>query len=100
MSFFRWVFRVLQPISPAAAAWLAERLVFTERGPPGSAQARAFLATGQRFVIEVEGRRVVGWRWGPAAAPIIYLVQGWGSRGVRLAAFVEPRPPAGARGRT
>src|ERR1700752_2205163 len=90
MSFFRWVFRVLQPISPPAAAWLAERLFFAAPRRRISADARAFLATGQRFVIEVEGRRVVGWRWGPAAAPIIYLVQGWGSRGVRLAAFVEP----------
>jgi alpha-beta hydrolase superfamily lysophospholipase len=92
MNFFRWVFRVLQPISPAAAAWLAERLFFTARRSRISPDARAFLATGRRFRLEVEGRRVVGWRWGSAeaAAPLVYLVHGWGSRGARLAAFVEP----------
>lgn len=90
MNFFRWVFRVLQPVSPAAAAWLAERLFFTARRSRISPDARAFLATGQRFMLEVEGRRVVGWRWGSAEAPLVYLVHGWGSRGARLAAFVEP----------
>jgi len=63
MTLFRWVFRVLQPVSPAAAAWLAERLFFTARRSRISPEARAFLATGQRFTLEVEGRRVVGWRW-------------------------------------
>jgi serine aminopeptidase S33 family len=96
MRFFRWVFRVLQPVSPAAAAWLAERLFFTARRSRISSDARAFLATGRRFTLEVEGRRVVGWRWGStearagAGAPLVYLVHGWGSRGARLAAFVEP----------
>lgn len=92
MTFFRWVFRVLQPVSPAAAAWLAERLFFTARRRRISPDARAFLATGRRFTLEVEGRRVVGWRWGSteAGAPLVYLVHGWGSRGARLAAFVEP----------
>ncbi|MGE5804084.1 MAG: alpha/beta hydrolase [Gemmatimonadota bacterium] len=92
MRLFRWVFRVLQPVSPAAAAWLAERLFFTARRSRISPEARALLATGQRFTLEVEGRRVVGWRWGgsSAEAPPVYLVHGWGSRGARLAAFVEP----------
>ena len=92
MTFFRWVFRVLQPVSPAAAAWLAERLFFTARRSRISPEARAFLATGRRFTLAVEGRRVVGWRWGgdSAKAPLVYLVHGWGSRGARLAAFVEP----------
>lgn len=90
MTFFRWVFRVLQPVSPAAAAWLAERLFFTARRRRLSPDARAVLATGRRFALEVEGRRVVGWRWGSAEAPLVYLVHGWGSRGARLAAFVEP----------
>src|SRR5512139_1804558 len=92
MTLFRWVFRVLQPVSPAAAAWLAERLFFTARRSKISPEARALLATGQRFTLEVEGRRVVGWRWGgsSAEAPLVYLVHGWGSRGARLAAFVEP----------
>ena len=95
MKLFRWIFRLLQPVSPAAAAWLAERLFFTARRSRLSADARAFLATGRRFTLEVEGRRVVGWRWGSANKPLVYLVHGWGSRGTRLAAFVEPLLAAG-----
>jgi len=87
---FRWTFRILQPLSPAAAAWLAERFFFTPRQSALSPEARAFLATGRRFTLDVEGRRVVGWRWGTRDAPLAYLVHGWGSRGARLAAFVEP----------
>ena len=95
MKLFRWIFRVLQPISPAAAAWLAERVFFTARRSRLSADGRAFLATGRRFTLEVERRRVVGWRWGSVNQPLVYLVHGWGSRGNRLAAFVEPLMAAG-----
>lgn len=95
MKLFRWIFRVLQPVSPAAAAWLAERVFFTARRTRLSPEARVFLATGRRFTLEVEGRRVVGWRWGSAHRPLVYLVHGWGSRGTRLAAFIEPLIAAG-----
>jgi pimeloyl-ACP methyl ester carboxylesterase len=95
MNMFRWIFRVLQPLSPAGAAWLAERFFFTPRRSGLSPEARAFLATGRRFTLEVEGRRVVGWRWGTVDGPLAYLVHGWGSRGARLAAFVEPLVAAG-----
>jgi hypothetical protein len=95
MTLFRWIFRILQPISPRAAAWLAERLFFTARRSRLSPQGRALLATGRRFTVDVEGRRVVGWRWGAARQPFVVLVHGWGSRGARLAAFVEPLRSAG-----
>ena len=96
MRLFRWIFRVLQPLSPGAAAWLAERLFFTARRSRLTPEARALLATGREFTLVVEGRRVVGWRWdGDADAPLAYLVHGWGSRGARLAAFVEPLRAAG-----
>ena len=97
MRLFRWIFRVLQPLSPGAAAWLAERLFFTARRTRLSPEAGALLATGRQFTLAVEGRRVVGWRWdgADADAPLAYLVHGWGSRGARLAAFVEPLRAAG-----
>jgi predicted alpha/beta hydrolase family esterase len=97
MRFFRWIFRILQPISPRTAAWLAERLFFTARRTRLSPQARALLVTGRRFTVEVEGRHVAGWRWGADGAeqPFVVLVHGWGSRGARLAAFVEPLRSAG-----
>jgi pimeloyl-ACP methyl ester carboxylesterase len=94
---FRVVLRILQPISPAAAAWLADRLFFTAPRRGLSAGARAFLASGRRFTLRVDGRRVVGWRWGESdsAAPIVYLSHGWASRGARLAAFAQPLLTAG-----
>jgi len=91
MRFFRAVLRVLQPVSPALAAWLAERLFFTAPRRTLTPAARDFLATGQRFTLSVAGRRVVAWHWGDVrTAPIVYLSHGWASRGSRLAAFAAP----------
>lgn len=95
MRFLRALLRLLQTASPGTAAWLAERLFFTPPRTSASASVRAFLAGGRRFVLRVEGRRVVGWRWGDDGAPVVYLVHGWGGRGGRLAAFAEPLRAAG-----
>ena len=96
MRFFRAVFRVLQPLSPGLAAWLAERLFFTAPRRAVTPAAHAFLASGRQFTLRVEGRRVVAWHWGDVRnAPIVYLCHGWASRGSRLAAFTEPLLDAG-----
>jgi pimeloyl-ACP methyl ester carboxylesterase len=55
------------------------------------------LDRGRSFGVRVEGHRVAVWSWGPADAPIVYLVHGWGSRGGRLTAFVRPLVTAGFR---
>lgn len=96
MRLFRAVLRVLQPLSPGLAAWLAERLFFTAPRRALSRPARAFLATGQRFTLRVDGRHVVAWQWGDVrSAPVVYLSHGWASRGARLAAFAPPLLAAG-----
>lgn len=96
MRFFRVILRVLQRVSPTAAARLAERLFFTAPRRALSAPARAFLATGEQFTLRVGGRRVVAWQWGDVrTAPIVYLSHGWASRGARLAAFTPPLLAAG-----
>jgi pimeloyl-ACP methyl ester carboxylesterase len=96
MRLFRAVLRVLQPLSPALAAWLAERLFFTAPRRALSRPARAFLASGQRFTLRVDGRHVVAWQWGDVrSAPVVYLSHGWASRGARLAAFTPPLLAAG-----
>jgi len=46
------------------------------------------MARAEAFEMEVEGRRLACWRWGEG--PIVFLHHGWGSRGSRLAPFVEP----------
>ena len=88
-------FRVLQRLSPAAAARVAERLFFA---PPRALLApamRAELRRGRSFRLEVERHRIVGWSWGEG--PAVYLVHGWGSRGGRLTAHVRPLVAAGFR---
>lgn len=34
--------------------------------------------------------RLIGWRWGRRADPVVLLVHGWGGRGTQLKAFIAP----------
>ena len=95
MKALRAVFDIVQPVWPAGAAWLAERLFFTPPRSKRSANGRAALARARRFTLSVDRRRVVGWRWGEPDAPVVYLVHGWASRGSRLAGFTAPLLAAG-----
>lgn len=95
MVILKALFRILQRVSPAAAAWLAERLFFTPHKSRLTPPMRAVLDQGQPFQVEVEGQPIVGWSWGEG--PAVYLVHGWGSRGGRLAAYVQPLVHAGLR---
>ena len=95
MKFFRALLSILQPVWPGAAAWLSERLFFTAPRRPASATAKAALVNAARFTLRVEGRRVIGWRWGDRGRPVVYLTHGWGSSGARIAAFVPPLLDAG-----
>jgi pimeloyl-ACP methyl ester carboxylesterase len=95
MRLVRWFFRGLQWLSPQAAARLAERLFFTPRRSRLTPAMRAVLDRGRPFQVEVEGQRIVGWSWGEG--PAVYLVHGWGSRGGRLSAYVQPLVEASFR---
>jgi pimeloyl-ACP methyl ester carboxylesterase len=81
----RGAFGAVQAVSSPLAARLAERWFFM---PPRKAlprEARAFLRSGRRFTLRVDGRTVVGWTWG--VGPAVYLVHGWGGRAGRLSAL-------------
>ena len=95
MSLVRWLFLAVQWLSPQAAARLAERLFFTPHGSRLTPTMRAILDHGKPFQVEVEGQRIVGWSWGEG--PAVYLVHGWGSRGGRLSAWVQPLVDDGFR---
>jgi len=86
-------FRAVQAISPALAAGAAERLFFTPPRRGDTPETEAFLATGERFILPVGQRTVMGWRWG--SGPVVYLAHGWGGRGGRLGAFAPPLLAAG-----
>jgi pimeloyl-ACP methyl ester carboxylesterase len=95
MRLVRWFFRALQWMSPALAARFAERLFFTPHRSRLTPAMRAVLDQGKPFQVTVEGHRIVGWSWGEG--PLVYLVHGWGSRGGRLSAYVQPLVGAGFR---
>jgi pimeloyl-ACP methyl ester carboxylesterase len=89
----RALFRGITPIAPGAAAALAMALF---RKPPrhrDSAEEREALGNAERLPLSLDGRPLAAWRWGKG--PAILLVHGWGSRGSRLASFVEPLTEAG-----
>ena len=89
----RGIFRGLAPIAPIVAAELAVALFRRPPGRKGSESERTALASGEKTTLSLDGRRLAVWRWG--RGPAILLVHGWGSRGARLAAFIEPLTTAG-----
>ncbi|HMA44463.1 MAG TPA: alpha/beta fold hydrolase [Gemmatimonadales bacterium] len=97
MRLLRLGFRSLQAVSPARAAALAERLFFTPPRSRLTPAMRGELERGRPFTLMVDGHRVACWSWGPAGGPVAYLVHGWGSRGGRLTAYVQPLQAAGFR---
>jgi pimeloyl-ACP methyl ester carboxylesterase len=86
-------FRAVQAVSPELAARAAERLFFTPPRRADTPETEAFLASGERFILPVGQRTVMGWRWG--SGPVVYLAHGWGGRGGRLGAFASPLLEAG-----
>lgn len=87
--------RALSAVSPALAARLAKRLWLTPPKLPLRDDARAFLATGERHELDVDGRRIATWRWG--RGPTVILMHGWGGLGAQMIGFVEPLTRAGYR---
>ena len=93
LRFLRPTMRTVQAISPRGAAFLSERLFFRAPRSPVTARGRQFLATGRRFEIRVNGRRVVGWCWGDGNP--VYLVHGWGGSAGRMHTLAQPIVNAG-----
>ncbi len=85
--------RALAAVAPGLAASLAERLWFSPPRPRLREHARAFLATGERFDLAVDERRVVAWTWG--SGPAVVLMHGWGGFGAQMQPFVAPLTSAG-----
>lgn len=79
--------RTLQAVSTEGAAFVAERLFFRAPRSGVTPDGHRFLASGTRFELRVNGRRVVGWSWG--SGDPVYLVHGWGGRAGRLDALAR-----------
>jgi pimeloyl-ACP methyl ester carboxylesterase len=91
----RIAFAVLARVAPGLAARWALDLFFTPHGRRRSRRGRAFLTSGRRFDVKVEGQRVAGWSWG--RGPNVYLVHGWAGVGGQMAAFGPPLVANGFR---
>lgn len=90
------LFRVLEVVSPAAGAALAERLWFTLPAVPDRARrVRVELPPGETFEVAAGGSVIRGTSWG--SGPPVYLVHGWGGWGLQLAAYAPPLIEAGFR---
>src|SRR5262245_29103289 len=73
--------RALSMVAPGLAARVVARLWLTPPRAEIREEARAFLSTGERFVLSVDGRDVVAWRWG--GGPRVILMHGWGGNGAQ-----------------
>ena len=80
-------FRSLSALSPSLAARAAGRLWFRIPRSRAGDSAKAFLATGDRFTVDVNGRAVAAWRWG--TGPAVILVHGWGGHAGQFQTLVQ-----------
>jgi len=86
-SALRALFRTLSMVAPGLAARLAERLWFRVPKPKINDASLAFLASGNRFSVSVNGRTVSAWRWG--SGPAVVLMHGWGGYGAQFQGVIE-----------
>ncbi|MCB1887343.1 MAG: alpha/beta fold hydrolase [Rhodocyclaceae bacterium] len=86
--------RIASRLLPGWTARQAEHLLLRPRRRRGRS-AEVLDAWGRRAELEVDGARLVSWRIGPAAAPTVLLVHGWGGYGAQLAGFVPGLLAAG-----
>jgi pimeloyl-ACP methyl ester carboxylesterase len=90
----RAYFTIASRLLPEIARRHAERL-FTL--PPRYAGRQSQPVSALRETVTVGRHAVAVWHAGPAAAPAVLLVHGWGGRGAQMGAFVAPLLAAGYR---
>jgi pimeloyl-ACP methyl ester carboxylesterase len=83
----RAYFAVASRLLPDLARRQAERL-FT--APPRYAGRRTQPMDARRETVAAGKHSLAVWQMGPAAAPAVLLVHGWGGRGVQMEGFVAP----------
>lgn len=90
----RLYFRTLSSLYPRLAVRQAARL-FTR--PPRYAGRRGHPADALRHTVSAGAHDVALWQAGPATAPAVLLVHGWGGRGVQMGGFAAPLLARGFR---
>src|SRR2546427_12072126 len=90
----RTYFAITSRLLPGLARRQAERL-FTL--PPRYAGRRAHPVDARRETVVAGKHSLAVWQAGPALAPGVLLVHGWGGRGVQMGSFVAPLLARGYR---
>ncbi|WP_432559919.1 alpha/beta fold hydrolase [Granulicoccus sp. GXG6511] len=80
--------RSLEAVHPELSAAIAARLWFHVGRPPTAAvRNRHATPKGTPFSVALHGKPVHGMQWGDPAAPLAYLVHGWGGWWQQLSSF-------------
>jgi pimeloyl-ACP methyl ester carboxylesterase len=90
----RAYFAIVSRLLPELARRQAERL-FTL--PPRYEGRKTHPVDARRETVAADRQSLAVWEAGPAAAPAVLLVHGWGGRGVQMGSFVPPLLAAGYR---
>lgn len=90
----RAYFAIVSRLLPDLARRQAEHL-FTL--PPRYAGRRTHPVDARRETVDSAHHSLAVWQAGPAWAPAVLLVHGWGGRGAQMGAFVTPLLAAGKR---
>lgn len=96
-SFAAWVrayFAIASRLAPGLARRQAEHL-FTV--PPRYPSRRSHPVAARRETVVAGRHSLAVWQAGPAWAPAVLLVHGWGGQGVQMGSFVPPLLEAGFR---
>lgn len=87
----------LAALSPGLAGLWAERLFLTPPRPAEYAHRFFDFLEARYRPFEYRSRTIALWQWGPADAPGVLLVHGWGGGSVQMRGFVQPLLAAGFR---
>ena len=92
----RTSFKVTASVAPGLAAAWADRLFFTRRRAALRPKEAEVLAAAEVFELRVGGRKVRGWVWSGAGAPVL-LVHGWGGHTGQMTILASALRAAGHR---
>ena len=84
-------------VAPGLAGLWAERLFLTPPRPRYPSSEFFDLIDARQSFLRHRGRHIATWHWGPADAPAVLLVHGWGGRATQMRRFVAQLAAAGYR---